>query len=338
MIEGYIIWHNNKLSFWSNEKIVEIVGLPDIKIEDLKRISVTLGKTCFLTVPSGSYAGIYASLDIREWKLLYKIDTPEKTQLAFSFHPSIGKVSFIQDSRLHVITDREEEVHDLPVLGLRVAQPTDSGCWIAVGRDLTASADQWNAMATAWILKAGVASWEILTLEISPLQDFLNRHWYEIKGLFSLEVSGFPKIFVGESDYWESCDSLFVEVRSGRYQIFRTGGFVMKIGRDEKGNPYYLSLPGEYMRWNGRRFLASGWRDKISRLLRTGLMCAFETRIEILGNRVRGVRFIDSAKGNGDALVFSSDDLGESWYQVNSCPSGHDWRIVHPIVFNTEHS
>jgi len=345
MNDGWIIEKDGALALWSGHEIQGLKGLPKINGVDLNRLSIGLGKTSLAVLTTGVNSdinssadvesGVYSSDDGVDWRLLSIPPEHVNKDTHFSMDLHSGVVSYIQGQELHVVDRSGKRIIELPSPNLSCAAQTSSGDWVAVGQDLDEHSDSWNKKTTAWILREGAFGWCPFTPTVSPFQDFLIRNWFATDRLCGLDVWESPRLFIGDSGSWDewSYDSLFVESASGIYRPFRTGAVVISgFGRDARGNPFYTTILGEYMKWDGKRFVESGWRTKLSRLFSDVPGNIGLTRMSVVGDKVRGVLSKQCSIIERRNYTFLSDDFGESWHGPEFDPGNEGWRIFEPFV------
>ena len=335
MRDGWIIEKEGVLALWSDKEIRNIQGIPALSDDSSSPCSLGMGKVCLAAVPSDGKYGVYASNNGIEWALLSAPPEQVVEDTFFYLDTHSGVVSYIQDRELSIVDRSGKSAIELPSSGLSCAALTKSGDWLVVGKDVDEPSDSWNRKTVVWILRKGAVDWKVFTPTVSPFQDFLIRNWYATDRLSGMDVWEFPRIFVGDSGSWDewSYDSIFVESESGLYRPFRTRvGVICGFGRDTHAVPFYTTTRGEYMTWNGKRFIASGWRTKLSKLFSDVPGDMGFTSTSIVDNRVRGVLEKESLAEGRQTLAFASDDFGKSWYRPEFGPGNEGWKMRSPFV------
>lgn len=335
MNDGWLVARDSKLAFWSDGEVQYLLGLPEFSPIEVDRLIWKLKSVCMLVVPSGEKRAIYSSTSGIEWTKLLVLPEDDLGKTAFVLDGYSGAVSYVQGLELNIVDSRVNRIIQLPCQGIRRARTSESGDWIAVGEDLRNCSNAWNRKATAWILREGADEWEVSTPTISPLQDFLIRTWYGTHCLWGLDVHRRPKVFLGESlglSEWDY-ESVFVELESGLYRTFQLGvGVIQEVGRDETGLPFYTTAPGECMKWNGRRFVALGWREKLWHLFKDISGRPGGIRMEVAQSRIRGTFSVYHDTEGHQARPFASDDFGETWHRPEFGLGQEGWRILVPFV------
>ena len=110
-----------------------------------------------MAFPGAGGVGFYFSGDGLRWEPCPIIpqDVPKST--FFNLDATIGNVSYTQNNQLYVAERQGMQIFELPE-GVRCAAATESGDWVAVGRDCNDKGVLWNQRKMACILRKGVTA------------------------------------------------------------------------------------------------------------------------------------------------------------------------------------